>query len=84
MNNNKRPIAVIAGCIVFLLIGLMLVGCGSRKPVQMCAIEEVEANKDSKGKIVSYELDFADGREVKISGVQYNLYKDKHEAPCRL
>jgi len=78
---NKRPLAVIGVGVAMLLVGLMLMACG--KPIQMCAVEEVEVNKDSKGKIVSYEIDYMDGREIKISQIQYNMYRGKTQAPCR-
>lgn len=82
MKIDRRIVSVLSVGLFIIFFSVLLMGCG--RPVQMCAVEEVEINRDSKGKIVSYELDYMDGREVKISAIQYNLYRGKTQAPCRL
>lgn len=81
---NKRPLAVIGGCVVILLIGLMISACSAVAPRarNMCAVEEVET--EMKNGVRRFEVDFKNGKEQAISEIQYNIWKKKlpDTLPC--
>lgn len=84
--NNKRPLAVIGGCVVILLIGLMLSACSAVAPRAraMCDVEKVEFEVKNGRKY--YEVDFKGpgNREQAISEIQYNVWKRNlpRQLPC--
>lgn len=79
---DRRVGVTIVVLLAIVVSSALLMGCQRGDAQPNCVAKSVEM--ETKNGKTKYELDYTDGREITISAVTYNFYKNKRNFsyPC--